>query len=225
MENVTINKIAHIETKFKEKFGIPRQSGRVKTLSGVIVFEKEFKNPDFFRGLENFSHLWIIFGFDKARNKLPAPTVRPPRLGGNTRTGVFATRSPYRPNNLGLTLAKIERIDYEKCEIFVSGIDILNNSPVYDIKPYIPYADYAPHAKGGFADEFSDYKLTVEYDEKIFSGICKADKETIIACIADDPRPAYKKDGDEVYKMKYGNLDVSFFVKDGIAKITEIIVE
>ncbi len=215
-----INQIAYIRTKFKQKFGIPRQSGRVPTLSGTIEFVDEYKKPESLKGLGEFSHIWIIFGFDKAKES--ASTVRPPRLGGNVRTGVFATRSPFRPNNLGLTLAKIVNVDYESCKITVSGVDLLDGTPIYDIKPYVPYADCVPDAKAGFADEFADYKLRVEFVPEVFDGVDETDKSTIIDCIGDDPRPAYKKDGDEVYKMQYGNFDVAFTVADGVATIIKI---
>ena len=160
-----IKPIAYIHTDFREKFGIPRQSGRVPDLIGEVVFTPEFNNPEAVRGLEEFSHIWLIFGFSEAKYKEGTMTVRPPRLGGNTRVGVFASRSPYRPNSLGLSCVKIEKIEQGK--ITVSGVDILDKTPIYDIKPYIPYSDIRKEALGGFADEMKNHFLEVDFPQKL----------------------------------------------------------
>ena len=166
-----IKPIAYIKTNFKEKFGIPRQSGIVENIKGEIIFEKQFRHPDALRGIEEYSHLWLIFDFSLNHRDSFSPTVRPPRLGGNTRVGVFATRSPFRPNNLGLSCVKFEGVKYDEKLgniLIVSGVDLLDNTPIYDIKPYIPYCDCKPQATGSFSDEFKDYKIEVLYDESVF---------------------------------------------------------
>ena len=166
-----IKPIAHIKTDFKEKFGIPRQSGIIEQITGEIIFEKEFRNPDALRGIEEYSYLWLIFDFSKNHREKFLPTVRPPRLGGNERRGVFATRSPFRPNNLGLSCVKLEKIKTDKNSgkiLVVSGVDLLDNTPIFDIKPYIPYCDCKPDATGSFSDSFKDYKIDVFYDEDAF---------------------------------------------------------
>ena len=188
-----IKPIAYIKTNFKEKFGIPRQSGIVENIKGEIVFEKQFRHPDALRGIEEYSHLWLIFDFSLNHRDSFSPTVRPPRLGGNTRVGVFATRSPFRPNNLGLSCVKFEGVKYDEKLgniLIVSGVDLLDNTPIYDIKPYIPYCDCKPQATGSFSDEFKDYKIEVLYDESVFFGIEKTDKENIIKIIEQDPKPS-----------------------------------
>ena len=159
---MNIKPIAFIKTDFKEKFGIPRQSGIIEDIKGEIIFEKEYRHPDALRGIEEYSHLWLIFDFSKNHKDEFSPTVRPPRLGGNTRVGVFATRSPFRPNNLGLSCVKFEGIKNDKNKgniLIVSGVDLLDNTPIYDIKPYIPYCDCKPLAKGSFSEEFKDYRI------------------------------------------------------------------
>ncbi len=211
--------IAHIQTDFKDKFGIPRQSGRVPSLLGRIVFEEEFRNPEALRGIEGFSHVWLIFDFSKSHREEWSPTVRPPRLGGNTRIGVFASRSPFRPNPIGLSVVKLERV--EKGELIVSGVDLLDGTPIYDIKPYLPFADAVPDAVGGYADEFEDYRLTVEFPEDLLS-ILPADKrQAAIDCLAQDPRPSYQED-DRRYSMAFAGYDIRFFVKDSTVFVTEI---
>lgn len=215
-----IKPIGKIRCGFTDKFGIPRQSGRVAQLVGEIVLEREFSSPDFLRGIDEFSHLWIIFAFDRCEGKWSS-TVRPPRLGGNERRGVFATRSPFRPNNLGLTVAKIENITFgENTIISVSGIDLLDGTPVFDIKPYLPTADIVNDATGGFAKQVNDYRLAVEIacpttgvDEKILSAI--------VGCIADDPRPAYHDD-ERIYKMDYSGYKIEFSVLNTTATILSI---
>lgn len=214
-----IKPIAYIHTDFKEKFGIPRQSGRVPELLGKIVFAPEFNNPESIRGLEEFSHIWLIFGFSEAEYKDGTMTVRPPRLGGNTRVGIFASRSPYRPNSLGLSCVKIEKI--EQGEILVSGVDILDGTPIYDIKPYIPYSDCIKDAKGSFAEEMKAHSLEVEFPPELLEKIPQEKQRVLIACLADDPRPSYQKDG-RIYSMAYADYDVHFTVENNKITVTSV---
>jgi len=212
-----IKPIAYIYTDFKEKFGIPRQSGRAKALEGRIVFEKEFRDEDAIRGIEDFSHLWLIFDFSEVHREKFSPTVRPPRLGGNKRVGVFASRSPFRPNSLGLSVVKLEKIEKLKQEgitLIVSGVDILDNTPIYDIKPYLPYADAISDAKGGYGEEASGYKLEVDFPQKLLKLIPKEKREALKECLADDPRPSYQEEEDRVYSMCFSGFDIRFKVKE-----------
>ena len=219
-----IKPIAYIRTNFKEKFGIPRQSGIVENIKGEIVFEKQFRHPDALRGIEEYSHLWLIFDFSLNHRDSFSPTVRPPRLGGNTRVGVFATRSPFRPNNLGLSCVKFEGVKYDEKLgniLIVSGVDLLDNTPIYDIKPYIPYCDCKPQATGSFSDEFKDYKIEVLYDESVFFDIEKTDKENIIKIIEQDPKPAYKDENKE-YNFLFSDYEICVEINEKTAKILKI---
>lgn len=219
-----IKPIAFIKTNFKEKFGIPRQSGIVENIKGEIVFEKQFRHPDALRSIEEYSHLWLIFDFSLNHRDSFSPTVRPPRLGGNTRVGVFATRSPFRPNNLGLSCVKFEGVKHDEKLgniLIVSGVDLLDNTPIYDIKPYIPYCDCKPQATGSFSDEFKDYKIEVLYDECVFFGIEKTDKENIIKIIEQDPKPAYKDENKE-YNFLFSEYEICVEINEKTAKILKI---
>jgi len=221
---MNIKPIAFIKTDFKEKFGIPRQSGIIEDIKGEIIFEKEYRHPDALRGIEEYSHLWLIFDFSKNHKDEFSPTVRPPRLGGNTRVGVFATRSPFRPNNLGLSCVKFEGIKNDKNKgniLIVSGVDLLDNTPIYDIKPYIPYCDCKPLAKGSFSEEFKDYKIDVLYDENVFKNIDNNDKENIINIISQNPKPAYKQNTKE-YKFLFSNYEITFEINNEKAIILKI---
>lgn len=211
--------IAYIQTDFKDKFGIPRQSGRVPSLLGRIVFEEEYRNPDALRGIEGFSHLWLIFDFSKSHREDWSPTVRPPRLGGNRRIGVFASRSPFRPNPVGLSVVKLERV--EKGELIVSGVDLLDGTPIYDIKPYLPFADSIPDAVGGYADDFEDYKLEVEFPEDLLHRLPQDKRQAAIDCLAQDPRPAYQED-ERRYSMAFAGYDIRFFVKENRLTVLEV---
>ncbi len=209
---MNIKPIAHIKTDFSQKFGIPRQSGIVGELFGEIIFEKDFRDPEALRGIEEFSHLWLIFDFSKNHTGKFNPTVRPPRLGGNKRVGVFATRSPFRPNNLGLSCVKLEKINKTEnsgITLIVSGIDLLDGTPIYDIKPYIPYCDLKPDAIGSFAEEVKNYSLKVKYDEKIFDSFPQDKKTALIKCLQQDPRPSYQPDG-KIYKMNFSGYEIIF---------------
>lgn len=206
-----IRPVAFIKTDFKDKFGIPRQSGRSKSLKGEIIFEEKYKNSEIIRGIENFSHLWLIFGFSDAKYDGKSMTVRPPRLGGNTRVGIFASRSPYRPNSLGLSVVKLESVDYENITLTVSGIDLLDNTPIYDIKPYLPYADSVEEAFGSYGDENSSYKLSVIFPPDELQKIDYEKRAALIECLSDDPRPSYHND-DRIYSVKFSRYDIHFKV-------------
>ena len=215
--------IAKIHTPFREKFGIPRQSG-LADVPGEIVFEKEYRNPDALRGLEGFSHLWLIFVFSESVRADFSPTVRPPRLGGNRRMGVFATRSPFRPNPLGLSCVRLESIEEtERGPILhVRGADLLDGTPILDIKPYLPLADCHPEATGGFAEAVSDYALTVDFPEEMLLKIKEEDRAVLKEILAEDPRPSYQSDPERIYHMDYAQYSLSFAVKDGVLIVTKL---
>lgn len=212
-----IKPIAYIKNAFKDKFGIPRQSGKAKVLS-KIVFEKEFKDEIAVKELDGFSHIWLIFGFSKTEGKYLL-SVRPPRLGGNKKVGVFASRSPYRPNSLGLSSVKLERV--EKGALIVSGADLLDGTPIYDIKPYLTFTDCHTDAKCGYAEEFFEYKLKVENVE-VLNGLDESVKKDIINCLELDPRPSYQEDSTRVYGMSYGEYNIKFTVEDRTLYIKNI---
>ena len=221
MESLKI--IAKIKTDFPTKFGIPRQSGLVDTV-GKIVFEKEYKNPAALKGLEDFSHLWLIWGFSEVDKTEWSPTVRPPRLGGNKRVGVFATRSPFRPNNLGLSCVKLEKVKNDKNFgdiLVVSGVDLLDNTPIYDIKPYIPYSDCKPDAKGSFGEALKDENIDVFYQENVFFNIDENIKNAVISIIEQNPKPAYKQQEKE-YKFLFSDYEISFIINENKATILNI---
>lgn len=213
-----IEPIAYIYTDFNEKFGIPRQSGCVPSLMGRIVFLKKYRNNESLRGLEGYSHIWVLFDFSKAEIKERewAPTIRPPRLGGNKKVGVFASRSPYRPNSIGLSSFKLERIEKTMdagSVLIVSGVDLLNKTPIYDIKPYLKYTDCHPEATGGYSEEVLSHCLDVNFPENLLKIIPKENRQTIIDCLSQDIRPGYQQDESKVYKMKFSDYDIEFSVK------------
>ena len=217
--------IAKIYTDYKEKFGIPRQSGIAGGSVGKIVFEKEYRRPEALRGIEGYSHLWLIWHFSEAEREEWSPTVRPPRLGGNKRMGVFATRSPFRPNPIALSSVKLLGIEHTEelgDVLLVEGADILDGTPIYDIKPYLKYTDSHPDAQGGFADEVLDYKLEVSIPDELIAKIPEQKRESLITVLENDPRPGYKDDGEKEYGMKYSDFEVFFKVKDGILTVTNI---
>lgn len=224
-----ISQIAHIRTDFKEKFGVPRQAGVVPELKGKIVFEPEFRNADMLKGLEEFSHLWLIWEFsknlDEEGNSRWTPTVRPPRLGGNERKGVFATRSPFRPNPLGLSVVKIEKITEESGlgpVIYVLGADMVDGTPIFDIKPYIPYADAVLGAKGGFTDS-TEYKTLNVVWEKKDDMLPEEERLSLEKILANDPRPHYQNDPQRIYGMSYAGYEVKFRVDGDVVIIVDII--
>lgn len=217
--------IAFAKTDFKEKFGIPRQSGRVKQLKGEIHILPEYSSEEAFRGLEEFSHIWLIFDFSKSHRDNPSPTVRPPRLGGNKRIGVFSSRSPFRPNPIGLSCVKIEKIEKTPSKIIVitvSGIDLLDNTPIFDIKPYIPYCDCITDAKGSFSEEQKNHFLEVDFPDNLLERIPEEKREALINCIADDPRPSYQNDPDRIYKMQFDSFDIQMKIYDNKATVIDI---
>ena len=207
--------IAYIYTEFPTKFGIPRQSGIIESLHGTIVFEPEYRNPEALRGLEEFSHIWLIWEFSEAKRAGWSPTVRPPRLGGNVRKGVFATRSPFRPNPIGLSSVKLEDIEVDPKlgpVLHVSGADLMNGTPIYDIKPYIAYTDSHPEAVSGFATKPAEHLLKVEFPEELLQKVPETQRNSLIAVLEHDPRPQYHDDPERVYGMAFGNLEIKFKV-------------
>lgn len=223
--------IARIHTDFPTKFGLPRQSGLVTGLSGTIVFEKEYRDPDALRGLEDYSHIWLIWGFSEgfasaSEDVRPwSPTVRPPRLGGNRRMGIFATRSPNRPNPIGLSCVRIESI--EKTEryghvIHVRGIDMLDGTPIYDIKPYLPHTESIPDAMGGFALPAAEHSLRVEYDRSMLEIVSEEKRGSLISALEGDPRPSYQNDPDREYGFPFAGFEVKFKVDGDELTVTEI---
>lgn len=220
--------IAHIKTDFPTKFGLPRQSGLVEEIKGKIVFEEEYRVPEAFRGLEGFSHIWLLWQFSEAVRDNWSPTVRPPLLGGNTRMGVFATRSPFRPNPIGLSCVKLEKIDFNCSNgpvLFVSGCDLMDGTPIYDIKPYLPYADSIPDAAGGFTQTLADRTLEVEFDSLLLDRIPADKRETLIQVLSGDPRPSYQNNPERVYGFVFAGFEVKFTVSDRKLTVTEVIPE
>ena len=225
MENVTIQVIARMHSDFATKFGIPRQSGLVEELESTIVFEPEFRNPDTLRGIEDFSHLWIIWQFSEAVRTDWSPTVRPPRLGGNTRLGVFATRSPFRPNSLGLSSVKllgVEKTEKYGTVLHVGGADLMDGTPIFDIKPYIPYGDSHPDATGGFTDTAGDFLLKVTFPEALLNILPEDKRDAAMGVLSHDPRPSYQRKPGRVYGLTFAGYDIRFTVEDDILTVTEV---
>ncbi|MCI5592787.1 MAG: tRNA (N6-threonylcarbamoyladenosine(37)-N6)-methyltransferase TrmO [Ruminococcus sp.] len=213
--------IAHIKNDFTSKFGIPRQSGLVPEMMSQIIFEPEFRNPDAIRGLEDFSHLWLIWNFSQSK-PTESLTVRPPRLGGNKRMGVFATRSPFRPNPIGLSCVKIE-IDADLGPVIsVLSADLMDGTPIYDIKPYIPYADCIPNAVGGFADNVKEYRLNVNMPSDICGDIDEKFKSALYEILANDPRPSYQNEPERIYSFEFGGYKIRFKADEKNLTLTEL---
>lgn len=222
---ITLKEIAVIRTDFPEKFGIPRQSGLVEELRSTLVFHPEFRVLEALRGLEQYSHLWLIWEFSKAVREDWKPTVRPPRLGGNTRMGVFATRSPYRPNPLGLSCVRLEEIDFDAPDgplLHLSGADLMDGTPIYDIKPYLPYVDCRPEASNGFALAQQEGVLSVELPKELAELVPEDRRGALISVLAQDPRPQYISDPERVYTMSFAGLEVSFTVDGSNLTVTDI---
>ncbi|MBR3803590.1 MAG: tRNA (N6-threonylcarbamoyladenosine(37)-N6)-methyltransferase TrmO [Clostridia bacterium] len=214
--------IGRIVTDFPSKFGLPRQSGLVEGITGKIVFEEEFRVPEAFRGLEDFSHIWILWQFSEAVRDSWLPTVRPPKLGGNKRVGVFATRSPFRPNSIGLSSVKLERIEYSDTEgpvLYVSGCDLMDGTPIYDIKPYLSYTDSHPNASGGFTDTIVKSELEVVIPDEILDTITEDKRDTLTAILVQDPRPSYQNDAERVYGFGFAGYEIKFTVSDGVLTV------
>ena len=225
MDTVNIQVIARMRSDFATKFDIPRQSGLVQELRSTIVFEPEFRNSDALRGMEDFSHLWIIWQFSEAVRTGWSPTVRPPRLGGNTRMGVFATRSPFRPNNLGLSSVKflgLEETEEFGTVIHVGGADLMDGTPIFDIKPYIPYGDCHPDATGGFTDHAGEFLLNVDFPEELLHILPESKREAAVGVLSHDPRPSYQKDPQRIYGLTFGGYDIRFRVEGEVLTVIEV---
>lgn len=217
--------IAHIHNDFPTKFALPRQSGLVSSLTSKIVFTPKYRVSEALRGIDEFSHLWLIWEFDQAKKENWSPTVRPPRLGGNKRIGVFATRSPFRPNSLGLTCVKLERVEHstEWGEVLiVTGADIMDGTPIYDIKPYIPYADCRPEAIGSFADDHASDSLEVVIPQDLIQRVSPDKRDTLIGVLSQDPRPAYQDDPQRVYGFDYSCYEIKFIVESNRLSVIDI---
>ena len=225
MENVTIQVIARMRSDFPTKFGIPRQSGLVDELRSTIVFEPEFRDADALRGIEGYSHLWLIWQFSEAVRTEWSPTVRPPRLGGNTRMGVFATRSPFRPNSLGLSsvrLLGVEQTENDGTVIHVAGADLMDGTPIFDIKPYIPYGDCHPEATGGFTDTAGEFLLNVNFPDALLQQLPEDKRSAAIGVLSHDPRPSYQRKPDRIYGLTFAGFDIRFKVTDDHLTVTEV---
>ena len=223
--DVKIQVIARMHSDFATKFGIPRQSGLVEELRRTIVFEPEFRNPDALRGIEEFSHLWIIWQFSEAVRQGWSPTVRPPRLGGNTRMGVFATRSPFRPNNLGLSSVRLLGVEHTAefgTVLHVGGADLMDGTPIFDIKPYIPYGDCHVDATGGFTDRAGAFLLTVEFPRELLQKLPQDKREAALGVLSHDPRPSYQRMPDRVYGLTFAGFDIRFQVTEDILTVLEV---
>ena len=217
--------IAHIHTDFPTKFGIPRQSGVIPSLQGKIVFEPEYRIPEAVRGLEDFSHIWLLWEFSEAVRDSWSPTVRPPRLGGNVRKGVFATRSPFRPNPIGLSSVRLEKVDFDPNlgpVLYVSGADLMDGTPIYDIKPYIAYTDSHPEAVSGFASTPAEYLLDVDFPETLLQQVAENQRESLIDVLSHDPRPQYQDDPERVYGMEFGGME-KFKVDGMLLTVVEVL--
>ncbi len=220
--------IARIRNDFPTKFGIPRQPGLVPQMLSKIVFEPEYRVAEALRGLEDFSHIWLIWEFHQAKREKWSPTVRPPRLGGNTRMGVFATRSPFRPNSIGLSVVKLEGIIEDGANgtvLLVSGADMMDGTPIFDIKPYIPYADCLPEATGGFTQRTEKRQVSVVIPDEYLALIPEHKREALMGVLQQDPRPAYQDDPERIYGFGFADLEVRFRVEDGVLTVTEITKE
>lgn len=218
--------IARIETDFPEKFGIPRQSGLVEELKGTIIFEPEYRNPDALKGLEGYNYIWLLWQFEGVERDGWSVTVRPPRLGGNKHMGVFATRSPFRPNPIGLSSVKLERIELNTERgpvLHVAGIDLRHNTPIYDIKPYLPYVDCHTDATGGFAHEVKDYELEVIFPEALLVKIPEEKRDAIVEVLKQDPRPSYHNNPTRKYGVSYAGYDVRFVVEKDVLTVIEVV--
>lgn len=217
--------IAHIETDFPEKFGIPRQSGLVKELRGTVVFEPGYRSPDAVKGLEGFSHIWLLWQFEGTERDHWSATVKPPRLGGNTHMGVFATRSPFRPNSIGLSSVKLDRVEFSGRGplLHVSGIDLRDGTPIFDIKPYLPHVDSHPEAVGGFAAEVKDYRLEVEFPEELLARFPEEKRDAVLRVLEQDPRPSYHSDPQRKYGVAFAGYDVRFVVDGNRLTVFEVV--
>lgn len=226
MASVEMQVIAYIHNDFRTKFGLPRQSGLVKELFSVIIFEPPYREAAAFRGLEEYSHLWLLWHFSAVRKKNRATTVRPPRLGGNQRMGVFATRSPYRPNPVGLSSVKLERIVFDGKNgpmLYVSGADLMDGTPIFDVKPYLAFTDSHENARGGFAANIEPYRLQVEFSAALLDRIPKEKQSTLLGVLSEDPRPAYQEDPKRIYGLDFAGFDVRFRVEENCLFVVDVV--
>lgn len=225
-QSLTLRPIVRIHTEFSEKFGIPRQSGLVEELSARIVLEPAYRVREALRGIEGFSHLWLLWQFTESRGW--SPTVRPPRLGGNQRVGVFATRSPFRPNPIGLSCVKLDRVDWDAPNgpvLVVRGADLLDGTPLFDIKPYVPLADCRPEAVGGFSDLHREDRLTVDFPERLLARVPKEKRAALLGVLSQDPRPSYQHDPQRVYGMAFAGLEVKFTVAGETLQVRDVLAK
>lgn len=225
METMEMHPIAHMRSDFPTKFGIPRQSGLVEELRSMIVFEPEYRSEDALRGIEDFSHLWLIWQFSQAVREGWSPTVRPPRLGGNTRMGVFSTRSPFRPNNLGLSCVRLLEVKHTQqygTVLIVGGADLLDGTPIFDIKPYIPYSDSRPEAVGGFTDRVGDFLLDVKFPQELLEKLPADKQAAAVGVLSHDPRPSYQRTPGRVYGLNFAGFDIRFTVEDAVLTVQSV---
>ena len=225
MDPISMDVIAVMHSDFPTKFGIPRQSGLAEALQSTIVFEPAYRNPEALRGIEGFSHLWILWQFSQAVRQDWSPTVRPPRLGGNTRMGVFATRSPFRPNAIGLSCVRLLSVEHTQdmgTVLYIGGADLMDGTPILDIKPYIPYCDAHPEAMGGFTQDAGDYLLEVDFPENLKQRLPAEKQEAICQVLSHDPRPSYQMDSDRVYGLSFAGFDIRFTVKDTVLTVVDV---
>ena len=225
MEEWTLRPIARIQSDFSEKFGIPRQSGLVGALRARVVFAPEYRVREAFRGLEGFTHIWLVWGFSQNVEAGWSPTVRPPRLGGNVRMGVFATRSPFRPNPIGLSCVELLAVDYDAPDgpaLVVGGADLLDGTPIFDVKPYVPHADCRPQARGGFADAHREDRLAVDFPPQLEALVPPDKREALRGVLAGDPRPSYQRDPQRLYGLGFAGLQVRFTVEDGVLHVRQV---
>lgn len=225
MDPISMDVIAVMHSDFPTKFGIPRQSGLAEALQSTIVFEPAYRNPEALRGIEGFSHLWILWQFSQAVRQDWSPTVRPPRLGGNTRMGVFATRSPFRPNAIGLSCVRLLSVEHTQdmgTVLHIGGADLMDGTPILDIKPYIPYCDAHPEAMGGFTQDAGDFILEVDFPENLKQRLPAEKQEAICQVLSHDPRPSYQKDSDRVYGLSFAGFDIRFTVKDTVLTVVDV---
>ncbi len=224
-QGTSLKIIARIENDFCEKFGIPHQSGRLMEQKARIIFEPEFRVAEAFRGIEEYDYIWLIWQFSEAVREKWSPTVRPPRLGGNLRKGVFATRSPFRPNSLGLSSVRLEKVEFHSQlgpVLHVAGADLMNGTPIFDIKPYLPSADSHREARGGFTDRIQDHRLEVEFPEEFLEKIDKERRQALIEVLENDPRPGYQEDPEKIYGLSYGKNNIKFRVKENILTVVNV---
>ena len=223
-----IQAIAHMKSDFPTKFGIPRQSGLVEELRSTIIFEPEYRNPDALRGIDGYSYLWLIWQFSQAVRQDWSPTVRPPRLGGNTRMGVFATRSPYRPNSLGLSCVRLLGVEDTKefgTVLHVGGADLMDGTPIFDIKPYIPYGDAHPDAIGGFSDQAGDFLLDVVIPDDLLNQVPSNKQQALLGVLSHDPRPSYQRDPERIYGLSFAGYNIRFQVRENVLSVLAIQTE